>query len=416
MIRFRMARPSRGDGNAMGTYTETYGYDAAGNLLTMAHQVSPGSGPATMPTSSPRTSRRPRPATGSRRPACRAIRAAGPYSAAYAYDAPRQHDSACRTCRPWSGTSKTGCARLTRQVVNAGTPPTTYYAMTTPGNACAKQRTGRRAAGQIGTRQAERIYLGAVEFYREFAADGTTVTLQRETLHVDAGPDPVALVETRTVGNDPAPAQLIRYQYRNQLGSAVLELDDQAQIISYEEYFPYGSTSYSAVRNQTDTPKRYRYTDKERDEENDLYYHGTRYYSSWLGKWVSVDLSGMVDGTNLYEYVRSNPIRFVDDAGRAGAEPAALSGGADASGIVRATRGSPILEPDRPGPPIEVPSWVALVLIAKILLYDTFPDIKKGGQIKSEFQMGSLRGPSISYTSKGKRSAQLVWRFWQFRK
>ena len=44
------------------------------------------------------------------------------------------------------------------------------------------------------------------------------------------------------------PAQLIRYQFGNHLGSASLELDDQAQIISYEEYTPYGSTSYQAVR------------------------------------------------------------------------------------------------------------------------------------------------------------------------
>ena len=60
----------------------------------------------------------------------------------------------------------------------------------------------------------------------------------------------IALVETRTVdtaGNDTAPAQLIRYQFGNHLGSASLELDEQAQIISYEEYTPYGSTSYQAV-------------------------------------------------------------------------------------------------------------------------------------------------------------------------
>ena len=67
-------------------------------------------------------------------------------------------------------------------------------------------------------------------------------------------------------GNDAAPAQLIRYQHANHLGSAQLELDDQAAIISYEEYFPYGGTAYQAVRNQTDAPKRYRFSGKERDE------------------------------------------------------------------------------------------------------------------------------------------------------
>ena len=101
------------------------------------------------------------------------------------------------------------------------------------------------------------------------------------------GDQAVALVETRTAGSDKAPAQLVRYQYGNHLGSAVLELDDQANIITYEEYFPFGSTSYQAVASQTDLPKRYRYTGKERDEENDLYYHGARYYAPWLGRWTA---------------------------------------------------------------------------------------------------------------------------------
>ena len=75
----------------------------------------------------------------------------------------------------------------------------------------------------------------------------------------------IALVETRTDRRRPQHRkQLIRYQFGNHLGSASLELDDQAQIISYEEYTPYGSTSYQAVRSQTETPKRYRYTGKER--------------------------------------------------------------------------------------------------------------------------------------------------------
>src|SRR5207237_6906550 len=124
---------------------------------------------------------------------------------------------------------------------------------------------------QNGTRQQERLYLGGFEVYREYHGSGNTVTLERETLHVMDDKQRIALVETRTrdtVGNDPAPQQLIRYQFGNHLGSASLELDDEAQIISYEEYFPYGSTSYQAVRSQTETPKRYRYRAMERDEES----------------------------------------------------------------------------------------------------------------------------------------------------
>ena len=39
----RMGLPQPGDGNAMGTYTETYNYDTVGNILAMIHQVSSGS-------------------------------------------------------------------------------------------------------------------------------------------------------------------------------------------------------------------------------------------------------------------------------------------------------------------------------------------------------------------------------------
>ena len=115
-----------------------------------------------------------------------------------------------------------------------------------------------------------------------------------------------------------SPQQLIRYQFGNHLGSASLELDDQAQIISYEEYTPYGSTSYQAVRSQTETPKRYRYTGKERDEESGLYYHGARYYAPWLARWTAADPIGITDGANMYGYVSNNPIRLKDPSGHAG--------------------------------------------------------------------------------------------------
>jgi RHS repeat-associated protein len=130
----------------------------------------------------------------------------------------------------------------------------------------------------------------------------------------------IALVETRTLdtaGDDRAPRQLIRYQFADHLDSVALELDDQALIISYEEYSPYGSSTYQAVRSQTETAKRYRYTGKERDESSGLCYYGARYYIPWLGRWSSPDPEGLVDGTNVFSYVTGNPVRYLDEAGAA---------------------------------------------------------------------------------------------------
>jgi RHS repeat-associated protein len=138
------------------------------------------------------------------------------------------------------------------------------------------------ATGQV---KDERIYLGEFEIYRRHGVNPVV----RETLHVIDDKQRIASVETRAHGDDGSPLQSIRYQFGNHLGSATLELDDQSQVISYEEYYPYGSTSFQAVRSQTETPKRYRYTGMERDEETGFSYHSARYYAPWLGRWTSCD-------------------------------------------------------------------------------------------------------------------------------
>ena len=164
-----------------------------------------------------------------------------------------------------------------RRPTDGGDPTeATYYVYDVTGQRIRKV-TGR-AGNEPDARKAERIYIGAFEVFREYGPDGT-VTLERETLQVFDDKHRIALIETRTVGTDRGPGELIRYQLANHLDSAVLELDQRAQVISYEEYYPYGSTSYQAVRAGLEAPKRYRYTGKERDTETGLYYHGARYYA-----------------------------------------------------------------------------------------------------------------------------------------
>jgi len=174
----------------------------------------------------------------------------------------------------------------------------------------------RKEHKHVGTLLEERIYLGDFEIYRKHNAN--SVKLERETLHFMDDKERIALVETRTFdlgGNDPAPQQLIRYQLNNHLGSATVELDDKAMIISYEEFTPYGSTCYQAVIPELERPKRFRFTGKERDEETGFTYHGARYYAPWLGRWISVDPAWLADGTNTYHYASNNPIQLMDPSG-----------------------------------------------------------------------------------------------------
>lgn len=163
----------------------------------------------------------------------------------------------------------------------------------------------------------ERIYLGGYEIYRQRKADG--VALERQTLHVMDGPRRVALVETKTVDAKlPALAAspVQRFQLGDRVGSVTIELDERGQLISYEEFHPYGTSAYRAASALEASRKRYRYTGDERDEETGLDYHGARYYAPWLARWTATDPSGLVDGTQLYRYCRNSPIQHSDNNGR----------------------------------------------------------------------------------------------------
>jgi RHS repeat-associated protein len=168
----------------------------------------------------------------------------------------------------------------------------------------------RKIIERPGNTSEERIYIGGFEVYRE--RTGNTITLERETLHVMDDKQRIAMVETKK-----GETTLIRYQYSNHLGSSALELDEQAKIISYEEYHPYGTTAYQATDASKEVPlKRYRYTGMERDDETGLNYHSARYYVPWLGRWLSCDPAGIAAGINLYMYSNNNPIKLVDINGR----------------------------------------------------------------------------------------------------
>ncbi|GEM_PF-2097420 len=99
--------------------------------------------------------------------------------------------------------------------------------------------------------------------------------------------------------------------------SASLELDENAAIVSYEEYHPYGTTAFQG-KNATinAVAKRYRYTGKERDDESGLYYHGA---IPWLAKWTAIDpMESKYAGMSPYNYGNCNPVTFNDPSGMSG--------------------------------------------------------------------------------------------------
>ena len=108
----------------------------------------------------------------------------------------------------------------------------------------------------------------------------------------------------------------LRYILDDHLGSSTLELDDQAQLISQETYYPFGGTACWAGRNEVEASyKTLRYSGKERDATG-LYYYGYRYYAPWLYRWLNPDPGGAMDGLNLYGFVGNDPMGHVDGDGR----------------------------------------------------------------------------------------------------
>jgi RHS repeat-associated protein len=300
---FRSRLPQPGDGQAMGNYREHYQYDPVGNILQVKHKAKQGGwtrrylyemdSNRLIGTSSPGDNE-------------------AQFSARYTYDPHGNMLEMPHLPRmQWDFKDRLHATR--RRIVTRESAEVTYYAYAASG-----QRIRKVTERSNGTKANERIYLGGFELYREYDHAGA-IKLERQTLHVMDDQQRVALVETNTITppdrSQNVPSNLTRYQLGNHLQSAVLELDGAGAIVSYEEYFPYGSTSYQAVRSRLETPKRYRFTGKELDEENGLNYHGARYYALWLGRWVSTDPVGMSGGANLFAYAFNNPVRLIDSLG-----------------------------------------------------------------------------------------------------
>jgi len=200
--------------------------------------------------------------------------------------------------------------------VDLGSGGTAYYVYGSDGNRIRK--VIERQGGLIQ----ERIYLGVVEIYRERQGAAGATDLERYTVHISDNTGRIAQVDIKTIdenNSDPSNAlnaNLIRYQYGNHLGSAVIETDAGGSVISYEEYHPYGTSAYRVSKSNVDLSlKRYRFSGKERDDETGFYYFGARYYAAWLGRWTSADPGGFVGGQNLFKYCSNNPVMFHDPNG-----------------------------------------------------------------------------------------------------
>lgn len=158
------------------------------------------------------------------------------------------------------------------------------------------------------------VYLDGLELRNTFIGDR-----QSESLHIvrvgEGSGGPIRVLHWESSSPPGISNDQVRYSYHDLVGSTGLELDGQGNLISQEEYYPYGGTAVWIARSQLEAQyKTIRYSAKERDATG-LYYYGRRYYQPWLGRWLSADPAGAVDGLNLFRMVRNNPVTLHDPDG-----------------------------------------------------------------------------------------------------
>jgi insecticidal toxin complex protein TccC len=157
-------------------------------------------------------------------------------------------------------------------------------------------------------------YLPGLEIHR--AANGQ----ERHVLEAEAGRNGVRLLHW--VGTPPngVDNDHLSYSLTDHLGSSLLELDEQGEVLSEEGYLPFGGRAWWIEHHGAKANYKNRgYSGKERDATG-LYYYGYRYYAPWQQRWINPDPAGEVDGLNLYCFVGNSPLRYVDRDGRVGDE------------------------------------------------------------------------------------------------
>ena len=110
------------------------------------------------------------------------------------------------------------------------------------------------------------------------------------------------------------------YYLKDHLGSIRAVLDESRNVISAQDYDPWGHLYEGRVYN-SDTST-YKFTGKERDKNTGYDYFGARYYMSKIARWTSIDpLFEKHYDYSPYNYVLNNPLNLIDPDGRNGKRP-----------------------------------------------------------------------------------------------
>ncbi|WP_243421410.1 RHS repeat domain-containing protein, partial [Morganella morganii] len=190
-----------------------------------------------------------------------------------------------------------------------------FYQYDSSGQRCSKL-SSRIADGITQARRRETVtYISGMRLC-EYDYDGKPQGSHYSLSFPLAGHSAVVCLSEREPEKKEIPLTLMRYNCLDAQGSVALELSAEGDIITQEEYYPFGGTSLFSSRSESEADYKYhRYSNKERDNLTGLYDYGFRYYAPWLCRWISPDPLGIADGMNAYCMVHNNPATYRDTAG-----------------------------------------------------------------------------------------------------
>jgi len=279
-------------------YTQTFDYDAAGNLLVRHHSGAPTFRMATSSISNRSLAQR---NDGSLPGEC---------EIGLGFDA-NGNQQQLQPGQQMSWDARNQLSRVTQVVREDGPDDDEHYRYDRLGHRLRKVRLRQTRSRTL---RSEVRYLPGLEIHNDNAKGE-----EHHVISLQAGRNSVRVLHWASQPPGGLANDQLRYSLTDHLGSCTVELDEQASLISQEWYYPFGGTACWAGRNSVEANyKTVRYSGKERDATG-LYYYGYRYYAPWLQRWVNPDPAH--EGLNAFQMVDNNPINLFDREGLAG-EPA----------------------------------------------------------------------------------------------
>lgn len=128
--------------------------------------------------------------------------------------------------------------QTSRQVIEGKMPETAYYVYGADGNRVRKVTERKADPDQQPARLYDTLYLGGLEIFRKYPGNGSIQSLQRRTTSIGSE-TPTRRVETQRwqASGEVTDTPIFRYQLPDHLGSVGLELDEVGRILSQLQYY-----------------------------------------------------------------------------------------------------------------------------------------------------------------------------------